>query len=162
MANDGNSGHDARLFSKTALGRTEIEVRSRRLPPALRSVLLLVDGQRDASTLRTLAAEIHAPGDALEQLASMALIAAIPETVESFVVPDAVARRVRRVSGLMAKAVQEHLGVLGFFMQRKIERCTHVAELEALLPDVGEAVARARGFDSARQWERDVRLALAG
>jgi hypothetical protein len=162
MANDGNSGHDARLFSKTASGRTEIDVRSRRLPPVLRAVLLLVDGQRDASALRALAAEIHAPADALEQLAAMSLIAATPEAAESPVTPDAAARRVRRVSSLMAQAVQEHLGVLGFFMQRKIERCTHVAELEALLPDVGEAVARARGFDSARQWERGVRLALAG
>ena len=37
-----------------------------------------------------------------------------------------------------------------------------MTELEALLPDVGEAVAKARGFDCARQWERGIRVALAG
>ena len=160
MANDGSSGHDGALFFKTAAGRAEIEKRVRKLSPTLRSVLLLVDGQRSAGTLRTLAAEIHAPPDALEQLARMGLIAVAALAVPA--VAESATRRVRTAGSLMAQAVQEHLGLLGFFMQKKIERCTDVAELEALLPDVGAAVARARGFDCARQWEKGVRLALAG
>ena len=159
MANDASSGRGAPLFSKTAAGRAEIESRARKLSPALRSVLLLVDGKRDTATLRTLAAEIHAPGDALEQLVTAGLIA-MPAGAPPGA--DVKARRVRKVGGLMAQAVQEHLGLLGFFMQKKIERCTDAAELEALLPDVGEAVARARGFDCAREWEKGMRLALAG
>lgn len=160
MANDGSSGHDGGLYAKTAAGRVEIEKRARKLSPALRSVLLLVDGQRDTGTLRALAAEIHAPTDVLEQLAGLGLIAAVANRAPGMA--ESATRRVRRASSLMAQAVQEHLGLLGFFMQKKIERCTDVAELEALLPDVGAAVARARGFDCARQWEKGVRLALAG
>jgi hypothetical protein len=76
--------------------------------------------------------------------------------------PSVISQRFRTVSGLMSAAVHEHLGLLGFFMQLKIERCTDMTELEALLPDVGKAVAKARGFDCARQWERGVRVALAG
>lgn len=159
MANIDSPAGDVAPFSKTAAGREEIESRARKLSPALRSVLLLVDGRRDAATLRTLAAEIRAPGDALERLASAGLIAMPAGAAPG---ADAKARRVRKVGGLMARAVQEHLGLLGFFMQKKIERCTDVAELEALLPDVGEAVARSRGFDCAREWEKGMRLALAG
>lgn len=152
--------HDDALFCKTAAGRAEIETRARKLSPALRSVLLLVDGRRDAGDLRALASEIHAPADALQTLASMGLIAVAAGAPSPAAGP--LAPRIRTAAGLMAQAVQEHFGLLGFLMQRRIERCTDVAELEALLPDVGEAVARARGFDCARQWERDVRLALAG
>lgn len=159
MANDGSSGHDVVLYSKTAAGRAEIDSRAHKLSPALRSVLLLVDGRRDANALRALAAGVHAPADALEALTRMGLIAAGPEGSSAAVATSA--RRVRKAGSLMVQAVQEHLGLLGFFMQKKIERCTDVTELEALLPDVGEAVARARGFDCARRWEKGVRLALA-
>ena len=159
MANDGSSGHDVVLYSKTAAGRAEIDSRAHKLSPALRSVLLLVDGRRDANALRALAAGVHAPADALEALTRMGLIAAGPEWASAAVATSA--RRVRKAGSLMVQAVQEHLGLLGFFMQKKIERCTDVTELEALLPDVGEAVARARGFDCARRWEKGVRLALA-
>ena len=41
----------ALLHAKTAAGRQEIEDRARRLPAALRSILLMVDGQRDESEL---------------------------------------------------------------------------------------------------------------
>jgi hypothetical protein len=61
----------------------------------------------------------------------------------------------------MSEAVREHLGLLGFFTQLKIERCADVAELEALLPTISEAVAKARSRDYARQWEKGVRSVVA-
>jgi len=151
------------LYSKTEAGRAEIQTRANKLSPALRSTLLLVDGRRDAATLRTMAAGLRAPADALEQLVALRLIRSVHDVVEATVArpSSAIAHRFRTVSGLMSAAVHEHLGLLGFFIQLKIERCTDMTELEALLPDVGEAVAKARGFDCARQWERGIRVALA-
>lgn len=64
----------ALLHAKTAAGRQEIEDRARRLPAALRSILLMVDGRRDDTELRSLLEGLRAPPDALEQLAAMELI----------------------------------------------------------------------------------------
>ncbi len=43
---------DGDVFRKTEAGREEIRDRGRRLPPALRTVLLMVDGQRPVSELK--------------------------------------------------------------------------------------------------------------
>jgi hypothetical protein len=130
----------------------------------LRSILLLVDGRRDAVTLRKTATGLRAPADALQQLAALGLIRSGHAVAEVAAVrpSSVISQRFRTVSGLMSAAVHEHLGLLGFFMQLKIERCSDMTQLEALLPDVGEAVAKARGFDCARAWERGIRVALAG
>jgi len=55
----------ALLHAKTAAGRQEIEDRARRLPAALRSILLMVDGRRDDNELRGLLEGLRAPQDAL-------------------------------------------------------------------------------------------------
>ncbi len=62
-------------FAKTEAGRQEIEARTRRLPTALRSILLMIDGQRTDTELRSLIEGLKAPPDALEQLVEMGLIA---------------------------------------------------------------------------------------
>ncbi len=56
----------ALLYAKTAAGRQEIEDRGRRLPAALRSILLMVDGQRGDDELRGLLPGLRAPQDALD------------------------------------------------------------------------------------------------
>ncbi|HBK47374.1 MAG TPA: hypothetical protein DDZ67_13260, partial [Xanthomonadaceae bacterium] len=61
-------------YLKTDAGRAEIETRALRLPAALRSILLMVDGQRSEAELRDLAGGLHAPADALEQLLALGLI----------------------------------------------------------------------------------------
>ena len=47
-------------------------------------------------------------------------------------------------------------------MQLKIERCNDVGDLEVLLPDLADAVAKSRGRDFARDWERGLRAAITG
>ena len=44
----------ALIFRKTAKGAVEIETRAHRLPPRMRSTLILVDGKRDVDDLKTL------------------------------------------------------------------------------------------------------------
>lgn len=155
---------DGDRLQKTDAGRAEIANRSQKLAPALRSILLLVDGRRDAGTLRKLGAGLHAPADALDQLLALRLIgsdAAAGGVAGGVAANSDVALRYSTLSGLMSEAVREHLGLRGFFVQLRIERCNDVAELEALLPDLAEAIAKPRGRDFAREWERGVRLAGA-
>ena len=61
-------------WSKTEAGRNEIQQRTRKLPAGLRSILLLVDGQRSDDELQAMMSGLHAPDDALGQLAADGLI----------------------------------------------------------------------------------------
>lgn len=150
------------VYTKTDLGRSEIDTRAMKLSPSLRSILLVVDGQRNDAQLRALGGRLHAPADAIDQLLRIGLIGSVTAGVG----PDApvaevsdIGTRYRTLSGLMSEAVREHLGLRGYFMQLKIERCADAAELAALLPDLRGAVAKAKGVPYASQWEQGVREA---
>ena len=54
----------------------------------------------------------------------------------------------------MSDAVRTHLGLRGYFMQLKVERCADTASLQALLPELRAAVAKAKGESFASDWER--------
>ncbi|TKR33947.1 hypothetical protein FCE95_06665 [Luteimonas gilva] len=149
------------VYAKTDAGREEIETRARKLPPALRSTLLLVDGRRNIAQLLGLASGLHAPPDALAQLAEQGLIAPLAQIAEAAAAWSDAADRYRVLSGLMSEAVRQHLGLRGYFMQLKIERCNDTDELSALLPELTAAIAKSKGVPSAQQWERGVRAAMA-
>jgi hypothetical protein len=153
------------VYAKTDAGRDEIETRARKLPPALRSILLVVDGRRNISQLLALIKGLHAPPDALAQLAELGLIAPLARPLSATAPlpppPSDIADRYRLLSGLMSEAVRQHLGLRGYFMQLKIERCADTDELSRLLPEVTAAIAKARGTPAASQWEQGVRAALA-
>lgn len=158
---------------KTQAGRDEIQNRTRKLAPVLRSILLIVDGDRSARHLRGLIASLHGPEDALEQLEAMGLIASsaavaatqfahspTPGVAFAAAVPapaplsvaDA-AQRYQTLYGLMTEAVREHLGLRGYFLQLKIERCGNSDELAELLPDLSAALAKVRKDDIAAEIE---------
>lgn len=153
------------IYLKTGAGRSEIDTRALKLSPALRLVLLLVDGQRDGAELARLAADLHAPADAVETLLRMGLIQpdtgiAARGTGEMAGSPSANAERFRLLYGLMSESVNQYLGIRGYFMQLKIERCADAGALAALLPQLSDAIARAKGDAVRTQWERGVRGAL--
>ena len=155
---------DMSVPNKTAAGRDEIESRARRLPTQLRSILLLVDGQRTARQLRDVIEGLHAPTDTLDQLVSLGLIAdtapagANPPAFAEVPAPSpAAANRYSVLYALMSDAVREHLGMRGYFLQLKIERCGNADELLALLPDLSAAVARTRDMRLAVEFEQRLR-----
>lgn len=158
------------IYIKTDAGRQEIQTRAHKLPPGLRSILLLVDGQREAGQLRLVAQKLHAPGDALERLADLGLIqegAPVDGSAPAEAVPDdgdaggsEVSRRYRALSGLMSEAVGQHLGLRGFLVQLKIERCSSLDELAQLLRgDLHAALSKAKGADFANRWVDGVQTA---
>jgi len=162
---------DSDMPVKTNDGRDEIQNRSRKLPPVLRSILLIVDGDRSVRHLRDLIASLHGPTDALEQLETMGLIASsaavaatltahapTPGIAFAAVVPppsspaDA-AQRYQTLYNLMTETVREHLGLRGYFLQLKIERCGNSEELAELLPDLSAALAKVRKDNIAAEIE---------
>ena len=173
---------DQDILSKTEAGRDEIEHRTRKLPTVLRSLLLVVDGQRDVGQLRAVAAGLHGPPDALDQLVAMGLIgiggqasaavraamavAPTPQpTQQSLAAPERASgagdssSRYGVLYALMSDAVREQLGLRGYFLQLKIERSADLAELAQLLPDLRAAVAKARDAALADELDRRLRTA---
>jgi hypothetical protein len=65
----------ATIYRKTAKGLTEIETRAQRLPPRLRSALILVDGRRSDDELRKLI--LQQPEETLNTLAGQGFIEVI-------------------------------------------------------------------------------------
>ncbi|MEI2428713.1 hypothetical protein RDV84_00060 [Lysobacter yananisis] len=163
---------DSDVPVKTNEGRDEIEHRTRKLPPMLRSILLIVDGERSARHLRELAVSLHGPADALEQLEQLGLIASSAAVAASLAAtpraPAAASRagaaaptpaasaspqRYQALYALMSEAVREHLGLRGYFLQLKIERCANSDELAALLPELSAALAKVRKDEVAARIE---------
>ena len=135
----------AGIYLKTAAGRSEIDTRTLKLSPALRMVLLLVDGHRTGEELMRLAADLHAPADVLKTLAGMGLIEvgsdasaranASGSAATANAAPQGTpAERFGLLYGLMSESVNQYLGIRGYFVQLKIERCLDAVELMALLP----------------------------
>jgi len=186
------------IYRKTDAGRDEIRDRARRLSPPLRTVLLMVDGQRSLAQLREVMAGMKAPDDALEALLAEGLIELIPSgfdaaglmgalgpraasrppsvvlaetapaaaaaATEAGTAPAAAtppAKGTDKRSGpylhlyeRMSEAVRAHLGLRGYFLQLKVERCADADGLQALLPELRAAVAKAKGESFASDWER--------
>lgn len=171
-------------YAKTDAGRQEIADRARRLPAQLRSILLVVDGHKDDNALQQIVAGLHAPEDALAQLQQMGLIArggdalAAPATSPSSASPvaptttlaDAIppsaspgdtpvsqeaAQRYSQLYDAMSEAVRKYLGLKGYFMQLRIERCSDAAALEALLPEFTAALGKAKSPALAARWLQD-------
>ena len=75
------------IYRKTAKGLTEIETRAHRLPPRLRSALILVDGRRDVNDLKPLI--MQQAEETLSSLAEQGFIEAVGETARSASPPPA-------------------------------------------------------------------------
>ncbi|NCT86115.1 hypothetical protein GXB84_02065 [Stenotrophomonas acidaminiphila] len=158
----------ALIHAKTAAGRREIEDRGLRLAPALRSVLLLVDGQRDSRELLQMAQGLRAPEDALEQLLALGLIEVVGGNVERALPVPVTTQlgddplRYQQLRDWMAESVRRHLGLKGYLIQLKIERSRSAVGLEQLWPEVAAALGKAKSPAFASRWLEETRaLVLA-
>lgn len=157
------------LYYKTDAGKQEIQDRGRKLPASLRSLLLMVDGQRDQAQLRDLMAGLRVPEDALEQLLVMGLVkrdqpagqassaaqslaATVTAPLPGEVQLPADFGRYRRLYEIVTDTVRRHMGLKGYFIQLKIEKCADVDALLALLPEIATALTKAKDHTFASEW----------
>lgn len=157
------------VYRKSAKGTAEIETRAHKLPPRLRSALILVDGKRSDVDLQALIGAVAADtlsalaGDGFIEVISVAdtkraaplspAVTAVtaaptgpatapPSTTSS---SDLTLRRREAV-----RAVNELLGPMGETLSIKLERARSIDELRALLEQALPVIAGARGRDAAR------------
>ena len=146
------------IYRKTAKGVTEIETRALRLPPRLRSTLILVDGKRNdeelsamilsepAATLASLLNDGFI--EILNTLAEPAQRPAKPEPPEA--TPTAATPRsfesLRREAG---RELSRQLGPLADDVSIKIERAKSMPELQPLLVQGSQMLQRLKGAAAA-------------
>ncbi|MEO6517693.1 MAG: hypothetical protein ABIO17_01685, partial [Pseudoxanthomonas sp.] len=147
------------VYFKTDAGKQEIQDRGHRLTSSLRSLLLMVDGQRDQSQLREMMTGLHAPEDGLEQLVVLGLvrrnepaaIAPLGPLPGQVTMPHEFGRY-RRLYETVTDSVRRHLGLKGYFMQLKVEKCTNIEALLGLLPEIAIALAKSKDHAFASEW----------
>jgi hypothetical protein len=157
------------VYRKTAKGATEVDTRAHRLPPRLRSALILVDGKRTDADLSSLIGPTA--GESLQSLAGDGFIEVIsvadtkraapapapvsaaapapaaPNTVAPSTTASADVSLRRREA---VRAVNELLGPMGESLSMRMERAKTIDELRTLLEQALPVIAGARGRDVAR------------
>ena len=164
------------IYRKTAKGMAEIETRAHRLPPRMRSALILVDGKRSDTVLATMiqlqATEtLHAlAGQGFIEVLSVAAGTAAPAAAAAPVpgAPGAAAPlrpappppapapavisaapdwQTRRREAV--RAVNDLLGPAGESASMRLERARNVDELRVALSSAVQTIGAARGRQAA-------------
>jgi hypothetical protein len=155
------------IVTKTAAGVEELRSRSGKLPPRLRTMLIIIDGSMNAGQLQLAAAKLDVPGDFVEALVRQGLVAVVPSGTPAAVsapLPSTVsdAERFRTAQKFMNDTVVDALGFRAFFFTLKLERCSTMADLLGLLDDYRKAVVKGSGTEIARVLVARARVLLAG
>lgn len=146
-------------YRKSRIGQAEIETRALRLPPRLRSLLIMVDGKRDVDALQALLA--YGPAEALQELLAFGLIEAVPQRAPTptptptdslpssphSTLDGAAFARWRQDA---VRAVNDALGPAAESTAISMERARSEAELRPLLDRAANMIAALRGPATGR------------
>jgi hypothetical protein len=169
----------ATIYRKTAKGQTEIETRAHRLPPRLRSALILIDGKRRDEDMHKLIAQ--QPEEALRTLSEQGFIEVIGITattaapVRAASVPAPVAapvpaaapapapaRSFESLRGECVRAFTDAVGPIAEALALKMERTRSAADLRPLVEVAQNIIANARGNKAAADFGTRFLGALGG
>lgn len=151
------------IYGKTPLGVQEVGARKLKLPPRLRTMLILIDGKQPLLILQDEAEKVGAPKDFLEQLRGMELIARIGSIAPSAVAPaantpisvggtapDHLFAQFRQAKNFMNISVVNAMGIKAFFFTLKLERAGTLNDLRALMEPYQAAIRKASGDAEAQ------------
>ena len=142
-------------YAKTDKGLEEIRSRGKNLRGRLRTMLILIDPSKTDDELRASAAQIGVESEFLETLLRDGYVApvggtgndaasAVPEPASRVVTRDELAR-FRAAKAFINETIVDALGVRAFLFTLKLERCSTLADLAALMPDYEKAIRKFRG-----------------
>ena len=147
------------IYSRTGRGNAELNARQSALEAAANSLLLLIDGKRTRRELLAVAQRLGLRTDCLDRLKTGGYIdtqelhddALPPPTdVQQSHVSDAELHSLLYRN--LIDAAKTHLGLKGFLFHIKIEKAVSIKDLRALIEPLGEAIAKARGLTSAKEF----------
>jgi hypothetical protein len=151
------------IYGKTELGLAELRERKLNLPVTLRSLLILIDGNRTVGEVLENARALRLDERALAALerggliarrfsapsgAAAANAASVPGRAEPARSEDEI-ERYRRAQQLMSDVISEHLGFRGYGLMLRLQKTANVRDLHDLLPDVAKALVKRIGMGPA-------------
>lgn len=159
----GNPAPMSIIYRKSAKGVAEIETRAHRLPPRLRSALIIIDGKRSANELKglILAQADETLASLLEQgfieaagsaAAAPARASAAPSPASTPAARPATADFDTRRRD-MVRRLTDLVGPLGEALAMRMERTRNAEELRPLLAVALQVIANTRGRAAAAEFE---------
>ena len=147
---------NARAYAALQHLARELKERKRTLPIALRSVLIMIDGNRTVAEVRERARALRVDVAALATLERAGLIAkrfSAPSSSD----PEAASapRSESEIQQFLAaqkqlsNAINAHLGFRGYLMIMRLQRANNLRDLHDLLPDFAKAMVKRVGIDAA-------------
>ena len=144
------------IFAKTELGVRELKERQLNLPLPLRSLLIMIDGQRTVADVLAKTRALGLDARAIEKLAVDGLIApkfaarngSANDTIEPQRSADEVERYLR-AQQMMSDAINAHLGFRGYGLMMRLQKAGNLRDLHELLRDVAAALVKRIGVDKA-------------
>ena len=158
------------VYDKTEKGREEIATRKHRLPPRMRTLLVMIDGKRPADALMGDLGAFGLNEDSFEQLLAGEYIAVVDapagaaraprraeiEPVHEATLPDPLRaqhddepERLRALYDFFNQTIKSALGLRGIGLQLRVEKCATIEEFAALRLPYLEAVQKAKGREMA-------------
>ena len=144
------------IYAKTEEGVLELKERKRNLPIALRSVLIMVDGNRTVAEVLERAQALRVDVAALATLERAGLIAkrfSAPSAAESEATSaprsESEIQRFIAAQQQLSNAIKQHLGFRGYMMMMRLQRASNLRDLHDLLPDFAKAMIKRAGIDTA-------------
>lgn len=132
------------IYRKTGKGEEEIRTRSAKLPPKLRTMLILVDGVKPYAELLRVAQQLGAGDNFAKTLADVGLIEAAGGA-QPAAAPKDEFERFRAAKRFMNDTAVNALGVRSFFFTLKVEKCGNREDLVNLMEDYEKALGK--GFE---------------
>lgn len=146
------------IYAKTELGIQELRERKLNLPLPLRSLLILIDGNRTVAQVLDKARALRLDERALTALERGGLIAkrfsapsatnVVAETAAPERTEDEV-DRFMRAQQMMSDAINRHLGFRGYGLMMRLQRTANVRDIHDLLPDFAKALVKRIGMNPA-------------
>jgi len=148
--------HSSDIYAKTDLGVRELREHDRNLPLPLRSLLIMIDGNRTVADVLDKARALRLDDKALDTLAVQGLIApkfsgpsaAANDTMESQRSEDEVERYLR-AQQMMSDAINGHLGFRGYGLMMRLQKAANLHELHDLLRDFAAVLVKRIGIEGA-------------
>ncbi len=144
------------IYAKTEEGVRELKERQRNLPIALRTLLIMVDGNRTVAEVLEHARALRVDAAALGSLERAGLISkrfSAPSASNSGSAPaprsESEVQRFLAAQQQMSDAINAHLGFRGYMMMMRLQRAANLRDLHDLLPDFAQALVKRIGVDAA-------------
>jgi hypothetical protein len=178
------------IYAKTKKGMDEIILRKPSIDLGLNSVLVLVDGRRNAADINALILKAKAPADSLQMLlhggfieprvvpVSASRSASAPEASQGpstrqapLVTQNAFETRSTEQDASTTVFLQAYthlvgvtkkrLGIRGLPFQFKLERAKSIDDLRSLILPMSEAVAKAQGLTAANEFVSETKQLMS-